>query len=154
MRHYPTNSPQASGRILALALLADGAIDPSELATLSRAGTLPRLGLDIQDFDAVIHALCEDLLVYSHRVDSGHFEIGREALSALLCEIRNPVLQKRLLSTVIDIVNADGALAKGEAMLIACAAECWGINVHETFSNAAASGVLHHSAHRIETESC
>ena len=34
MRHYTTDSPEASTRILALALLADGAIDLSGLRTL------------------------------------------------------------------------------------------------------------------------
>lgn len=159
MRHYPTNSPQAAARILALALLADGAIDSSELASLSRAGTLPRLGLDIDEFEAVIHALCEDLLVYSHRVDSGLVEIGEEALLALLHEIRNPLLQKRLLRAVIDIVHADGALARGETLLISCAAECWGINVSEMFPSTARPlicslapppGILRHARHSGE----
>lgn len=144
MRQYPTNSPEASGRILALALLADGAIAPSELASLSRAGTLPRLGLDVEDFDAVIHALCEDLLVYSQRVGSHHLEIRPETLSSLLSEIRNPLLQRRLLRTVIEISHADGELAKGEAALITCATECWGIDTSE---------ILRHAIHPIATES-
>ena len=31
MRHYPSDSPEAMGRLVALTLMADGAIDASEL---------------------------------------------------------------------------------------------------------------------------
>ena len=36
MRHYPRNSPQAAGRILALALLSDGHLSKRELDMLDR----------------------------------------------------------------------------------------------------------------------
>ena len=133
MRHYPEDSPKAAARVIALALLADGAIDPSELATLKRRRTLDRLGLGEPEFDAVIRDLCEDLMVYSHRVAAGHLEIGREALREVLAEIRHPKLRKRLLATVLDIANADSELAGGEAVLIASAAECWGIDPFDAF---------------------
>lgn len=137
MRHYPEDSPKAAARIIALALLADGAIDPSELATLKRRRTLDRLGLGEPEFDAVIRDLCEDLMVYSHRAAAGHLEIGREALREVLAEIRHPKLRKRLLKTVLDIANADSELAGGEAVLIASAAECWGIDPFDAFGIAA-----------------
>jgi uncharacterized tellurite resistance protein B-like protein len=133
MRHYPADSPKAAARIIALALLADGAIDPSELATLKRHDTLTGLGLSDADFDSVIHALCEDLLIYSHCTATGHLEMGREALREVLSEVRQPDLRKRLLSTVLDIANADGELAGGEAVLIACAAESWGTDPFDAF---------------------
>lgn len=133
MRHYPADSPKAAARIIALALLADGAIDPSELATLKRRRTLDRLGLDEPEFDAVIRDLCEDLMVYSHRAAAGHLEIGREALREVLAEIRHPKLRKRLLKIVLDIANADSELAGGEAVLIASAAECWSIDPFDAF---------------------
>lgn len=133
MRHYPEDSPNAVARIVALALLADGAIDPSEVATLNRRGTLSHIGLSDEDFNAVVHALCEDLSVYAHRSAAGHLEIGREALRDVLAEVRHPVLRKHLLHAVLDIAHADGELAGGEAVLIASAAECWGVDLFEAF---------------------
>ena len=56
MRHYTTDSPEASARILALALLADGAIDLSELRTLQSHDIAKCVGLDDFHFDKVIHA--------------------------------------------------------------------------------------------------
>lgn len=127
MRHYPPDSPEAAARVLALALLADGAIDPSELGTLRRHAILDRLGLDEERFERVVHALCEDLAQYALRDASGQFEIGHEALREILGEVRHRRLQKRLLRTVHEIVEADGQLAGGEAVLVALAAECWGL---------------------------
>ena len=34
MRHYPNNSPEAAGRLLALTMVVDGNVDPSELDAL------------------------------------------------------------------------------------------------------------------------
>lgn len=132
MRHYPANSPQAAARILALALLADGAIDPSELHSLRQARLLERLGMSERQFDEVIRVLCEDLLLYAGRSSSGQLEIGREALRQVLGELTLPRLQRRVLQTVLDIVNADGCLAGGEAVLVSLAVECWDFGPHET----------------------
>ena len=55
MRHYPSNSPQATARVLALALMADGAIDATELSILQQRDVLGRLGLGEDDFDRVEH---------------------------------------------------------------------------------------------------
>jgi len=131
MRHYPANSPQAAARILALALLADGAIDPSELRSLNRKHILERLGLSENDFDAVIHALCEDLLLYAERNPCGQLEVGREALGQVLGEVTLRRLQRRVLQSVLDIVHADGRLSGGEALLVSLAVELWQFEPHE-----------------------
>jgi hypothetical protein len=72
---------------------------------------LARLGLDEDDFDAVIHALCEDLLVCAQRASAGHLEIGREALREVLGDMQ--------------IGGADGELSGGEAALVSLASERW-----------------------------
>ena len=46
MRQYPTDSPEASARIVALALLADGSIDLSEMESLQRHRIIGKLGFD------------------------------------------------------------------------------------------------------------
>lgn len=132
MRPYPPNSPQAAARILALALLADGAIDPSELRSLKERHVLDRLGMSERDFDAVIHELCEDLLCHAERAPNGQLEVGRDCLRQVLGELTLRRLQRRVLQTVLDIVHADGYLSGGEAMLVTLALECWSFEAHET----------------------
>lgn len=133
MRHYQTNSPKAAARILALALLADGAIDPSELRTLGRYAILNRIGVCEEDFDTVIHELCEDLLLYAQRSPSGNLEVGAESLREVLGDISNPSLQHKLLRAVMQIVNADGHMSGGEAVLVSVAADRWALEPFDTF---------------------
>ena len=58
MRHYPSDSPEAMGRLVALTLMADGAIDASELRQLDHTDTIRRLGLNEASFDKVTSTFC------------------------------------------------------------------------------------------------
>lgn len=131
MRHYPSDSPEATGRIIALALLADGAIDLSELESMEHHDIVNHLGLDQERFDKVVHEFCEDMLLYAHRTSSGQLELDQEAITLLLADIRNPQLQKKLLRAMLDVVNADGRLAGGEAVLVSQAMKLWEIDLYE-----------------------
>lgn len=133
LRSYPPDSPQASARILAVALLADGAIDFSELSALARRGTLQRLGISEAAFDKVIHELCADLLIDTPSPASGYLVLGRDLLRRILGDIGDPALQKKLLRGVLDIVHADGELAGGEAVLLSVAADCWDIDPFDSY---------------------
>lgn len=137
MRHYPSDSPESMGRLVALTLMADGAIDASELKQLDHKDIIRRLGLDEEKFDKLIHELCEDLLTSANRSNSGHLELDPESIDHLLAEVRHPLLQKQVLRMMLDIVNADRKLSGGEAVLVAEAMRFWEIDLYEvagTFS--------------------
>ena len=131
MRHYPSDSPEAMGRLVALTLMADGAIDSSELKSLERHDIIKRLGLDHDRFDQVFYEYYEDLLSCAHRLPSGQFELDAVNVGLLLDEVRDPLLQKKALRAMLDIVNADRRLTGGEAGLIAQALKHWGIDLYE-----------------------
>jgi uncharacterized tellurite resistance protein B-like protein len=131
MRHYPTNSPEALARVVAIAMMADGAIDSSELKSLERHDIINRLGLDHERFDQVFYEYYEDLLSCAHRLPSGQFELDAVNVGLLLDEIRDPLLQKKALRAMLDIVNADRRLTGMEAGLIAQALKHWGIDLYE-----------------------
>ena len=131
MRHYPSDSPESMGRLVALTLMADGAIDASELKLLDRKDTIRRLGLNHERFDKLIHELCDDMLLSAHRTRSGQLELDPENIDLLLAEIQHPMLQKRVLRMMLDVVNADRKLSGGEAVLVAEAMKFWGIDLHE-----------------------
>ncbi len=136
MRPYPIDSTQAKARIVAIALLADGALDKSELDLLDRDAIVKRLGMTCDAFDQVVHEFCDDMLQCAVRDDCGELELGREAIDAMLDEIRDPKLRRLLLRTVIDIVYADRRLSAGEAVLASQAMVRWGIDLHEVASAA------------------
>lgn len=125
MRKYTNNSPEAGARVVALALMADGAVDRSEILLLERQNVVGRLGLDNERFDSIYYEYCTDMLASANRNSSGLLELDKHSISALLDEISDPGLQKKLLRIMLDIVNADHRLTAGEAALIALALERW-----------------------------
>lgn len=131
MRQYPANSPEALARIVAIAMMADGAIDASELKSLERHDIIGRIGLEPENFDRVFYEYYADLSTSAHRLPSGQFELDDSTISLLLDEIRDPDLQKKALRSMLDVVNADRCLTGSEASLIAQALRQWEIALYE-----------------------
>jgi uncharacterized tellurite resistance protein B-like protein len=129
VRKYAKNSPEAGARIVALALIADGTIDRSELQLLERQNVLSRLGLDNEQFDLIYYEYCTDMLGTGQRTSSGQLELDRLGIKALLDEISDPEQQMKILRILLDIVHADHCLTSGEAALIALALERWNITL-------------------------
>jgi len=131
MRHYPTNSPEAIGRVLAIAMMADGAVDSSELAAIEKKEIIDRIGLDPERFDRMFYEYYEDLLSSARRVPSGQLELDGATIGLLFDEIRDPELQKLALRSMLDIVNADCQLNGSEAVLVSQAFRHWQIERYE-----------------------
>jgi uncharacterized tellurite resistance protein B-like protein len=128
MRKYPINSDAAIGRVVAAALLADGALDKSELELLERGHVAEKLGISGECLERVIHEFCDDLDQYGLRNESGMLEVGREAVDRILGEINDPILRRQLLAAIIDIVCADRRLSVSEVDLAAQAMLRWGVS--------------------------
>lgn len=131
MRHYAPDSPEATARIIALTLLADGAIDLSEIESIKRYRIFENLNLSQRLFDEVVHGFCEDMLVVSHRSHSGQIELDRDTARLLLSDIRNNDLQHKVLRAMLDIVNADTKLSGSEAIVVAEAMKLWDIDLRQ-----------------------
>jgi uncharacterized tellurite resistance protein B-like protein len=127
MRHYTTDSAEAMSRVVALALLADGALDHSELESLASHEIHNRLRIAPETLDRVIHEFCNDLLQCARAPNIGQIELDREMIDHLLDDIRSPEMQREALGAILDIVNADGCLNGGEAILISEAMNLWGL---------------------------
>jgi len=131
MRRYTANSPEATARIVALTLMADGAVDASELKLIERDQMISRLGMNLSQFDRIFYEFCEDMLTSADRHSSGRLELDRETINRLFDEIRDPVLQQKAIRFMLDIVNADHCLSSSEALLIAQALERWELDLRE-----------------------
>lgn len=131
MRNYPTNSPEAAARMVALALMADGSIDRSEILLLERQQIVSRLGLANEQFDSIYYDYCTDMLTSAFRHDSGQLELHEHKIQKILSEIRDPGLRKKVLRIMFDIFNADHQLSAGEAALIALSLKHWDIDLCE-----------------------
>lgn len=125
MRSYPNDSAQAAARIVSLAMLVDGGLDPSETACLSRSGLIKAMGLSEIEFDQVVREFCDDLLQSGDYWSSGRLTLRAEIIEHLLGEIRDPAQRVRLLAVILEIVAADGRVTSAEAALLSQAMRRW-----------------------------
>ena len=126
MRTYPNNSPQASARIVALAMLADGHFCKTELDVLARLNADAQLGLAPDELKAIVHTLCEDLF-YSSLGSWDPANLESSTLNALLAEIDDPELRVKVLALCVAVTEADDYLAEGETRVLAAAWKQWGM---------------------------
>jgi uncharacterized tellurite resistance protein B-like protein len=131
MRNYQPDSKEAMARILALSMLADGGLDRSELEVVASSKILARLDMTEAQFEEVVHALCQDMLQCMRGYDYGRIELDNKVINQLLAEITLPRLQKLLLSVMLAVVDADGQMSDGEAVLISQALDHWEMNLVE-----------------------
>ncbi len=127
MRHYPRNSPQAAGRILALALLSDGHLCKRELTLLDTLDAHTVLGLGRTELHTIVHSFCEDLLTSMHLSWGDACQVDQATLASLLADIDDPALRQRLLQLCLAIVDADGHVADGESVVLTAAVAQWGL---------------------------
>lgn len=124
MKSHATDSPDALARILALSMIVDGHLSPSELRALHGAPCLEQAGVDADTFERAVHELCGDLLQAGPR-PGGHVEIDAAMLDRVLDEIADPLLQVCMLKAMQGIVHADGLLDEREHLLVKRAARRW-----------------------------
>ncbi len=123
MRAYEINSKQAAGRLLALTMVVDGNLAPSELLALDKSRILSHVALDPSSFQQLLQELCDDLLTGASH---GLVQLNPALIDQLLLEIDQPDLRRQLLRAMWQIADADGWLADGEAVLLARASSQWG----------------------------
>jgi len=128
MRHYETDSASAAGRLVALCMVVDGNMAPSELQALQRSRLLEYIDIDIDNFHDLVDDLCTDMLTTS--VKHGHVVLDEATIDALLGEIHDPALRRQLLRAMWDIADADGVLADAEAKLLSRACDVWSAESH------------------------
>ena len=144
MRTYPIDSPQAKSRIIALALLADGGLDKSEIECLESQDIVNYLGISSKTFNTVMHEFCEDIDQSGLRRSNGQLDLDRQ---------RN--VRQLLLRTIFDIVHADRNVSQGEAQLTARAMNHWGIRQHNlTQPNHAYLAGLPPQVRKLVAEAC
>jgi hypothetical protein len=125
MRTYAFNSPKAAGRIVAIALLADGHLSSEELSALYRARIAERLGLAPGEFSAILQELCEDLLTTSHLNWSDACKVDSNVMQQVMRELEDPVLRAEVLNLCHVAVYADRHVADTEAALLASLSRAW-----------------------------
>jgi tellurite resistance protein len=126
MRTYPRNSPQAAARIVALALTSDGHVSSSEERALEGLDIAGELGLAPAQFAQIVQALCEDQSVAHTPFTPPVGQLDAALLTALIGEIDDPALRRKVIRLCIAVTIADNYLADGEIALLAAVFNAWG----------------------------
>jgi uncharacterized tellurite resistance protein B-like protein len=125
MRTYANDSPEAVCRLLALSMIVDGHLAPSELKAMQHSAILDRVGADADTFDSVVLALCEDLLARAARQGQADVELDRRLLDSVIGDLRDPLLRMCTLKAMLDIVHADRLIDSREHLLLQRALRRW-----------------------------
>jgi hypothetical protein len=125
MRSYPTDSPEAATRLLAMALVADGHYAITEIKALDRLSAPARLGLAPEAFKVVIDHFCEDLLMATNGEWLGSAAIDSATRRSLFAEIQNPALGAEVRALCEAVMLCDSHLADGEVALLDEMAKAW-----------------------------
>lgn len=125
MRTYPTDSPQAAARLLAMALVADGHYTLTEIRVLDRLQAAQRLGLKPEALKDVLDAFCEDLLAACGGRWSGSADMDDTLRQQMLDEVQDPELRAQVMALCQAIVQADGHESDGEAALLDTLIRAW-----------------------------
>ena len=128
MRSYPLNSPQAAARIVALALLADGVMESEEMLMLEYVRAHEQLGLSMHQLDAVVEAFGQDIEVARHPGWAEDGLVDPRTMAALMAEIDDPALRRKVLRLCIAVVEADGRVHDSESAVVNAAVEHWGLH--------------------------
>ncbi len=129
MTAYPRNSPQAAGRILALALISNGQLQPSELEALADVDANGQLALTDEEWHDVVHELCVDLLSTTTR--GIQCVIDARRIEAMLDQIDDVALQRRVLRLCMAVIHADGKIDDGESAVLLAAVDRWELHPEE-----------------------
>ncbi|MGA8052460.1 MAG: hypothetical protein WCA12_01135 [Burkholderiales bacterium] len=106
MRSYPSNSPQAAARIVALTVFADGDIGDAEIEWLDRLAVHEQLGLARHELHALLDTFCEDLLSSDQLKWADACPVDERTLADLMGEIQDPALRLKLLRLCVELAEA------------------------------------------------
>ena len=132
MRSYPTNSPAAIARLIAMAMLADGRLDNREIDWINHHDTAALVGVDR---DVLVQALldcCRDVITEAEQ--ERVFLLEDHRLARLADDITDKALQKVALSAILLIAKADGDVSEGEQTLLRFLMNRWQITLEELTS--------------------
>lgn len=133
MRSYPSNSPHAAARIVAIALLADGHLSQTEYAALARHEASQQLGLDDSALESVVQHLAEDLMAFGASGWGGSATLlDEDSFRSLLQEVSDPALRTTVLEICAAVTSADQQHCESEHGLLEFARKTWGYSPSST----------------------
>jgi hypothetical protein len=128
-RRYPRNSPQAAGRIVALALISNGEVKLSEWTELESMQVHEQLGLAREEWYDVVGDLYIDLVGSAAPLADCLNDV--RMIERLLDDVDDLTLQRRVLRLCTAVINADRQVDDGESVVLRAAIQHWDLHPDE-----------------------
>ena len=125
MRSYQRNSPQAAARIVALVLISDGHVSPSEYDEMKKLFAVRDLGIEPHHMPVIVQTLCEDLLMEGFDGRALLTQVGDVSMASLMAEVDDPQLQGLVLRIAASVVRADNHVSEGETAMLDAISRYW-----------------------------
>lgn len=125
MRHYPTNSPQAASRVVALTLLADGIVSRRELSSFVRFDVYQRLALDSKAMQTVLEDFARDLYEFGVPVWDHTGGLHPLVIRCVLDDVEDAHLRGEIYQICREIAETDSHISSGEQALLQLASSHW-----------------------------
>lgn len=129
MRSYPTNSPEALARLVAMAILADGRLDNREVDWIKHNDTAALLGVDRDTLIQVLLDCCRDVI--NEAEQERVFLLEDHRLARLADDLTDPALQKVAVSAMLILAKSDGSVSEGEETLLRFLMNRWGLALED-----------------------
>ncbi len=130
MQPYPTNSPQAMARIIAMMMVTDGELHGAEIEFLERNKTFEVLGVTRNEFREVARQYCADLITMSTEFDSIRL-IDHERIDQLIACVTDVKKRKVVCKQALGIVAADGNVDSHETAVLRYVMAMWGFDADQ-----------------------
>jgi hypothetical protein len=128
-RNYDRNALRAQRRLVALCLLADGRMHPSEVDLLCGPKAPERLFASETQFMQTLAEFCAE--VRRMPVCGDHYAVSPEYVERLLVDVSDPAQRRATLNLMFDVIRSDGRLDHHEAALLWRALDAWGLRVSQ-----------------------
>ena len=123
LRWYGPNSPRARGRLVAVAMLADGQLTPTEMSHIAVGAMATTVGLERGQFIQVLFDLCED--IENKLKPDGRALLDEEIVDQLLSEVSNPTVRRSTLHAIRLAVTREDTIGMAEEDFLRRATEAW-----------------------------
>jgi uncharacterized tellurite resistance protein B-like protein len=126
MKRLPPDSPEAAARTVAMVMLADSEVAPTELESLDRLGICARLGLSRLRFEYVL-ADCRAELRRHSAWGGKLLLLDCVRIDAMLDAVADPAARARAFACMQEIAVADGRVCDGEATVLGYVRRRWAL---------------------------
>lgn len=127
MKTYPTDSPEAMARLLAMVMITDARLDDREMDALERLDLLRLIGLSREQFSRVVKAYCDEV-VATGSADGKVNLMDRARIDAVVDAVQDPRKRMDAASMALILMKADEQFHEAELALLRYTLQRWGMS--------------------------